>query len=184
MGKWLLWILVCHIKSLGKFSFIRSVLPSLLTFRISELFVASNYLQKTVQYSYCDIQAFRDLDLAKCFYSLMSCQHLPPPPAHNVLIHMTTVCSLYTPCPFMLLYLARFLWHRFLSQPISTGKIPHMCQGPGQNFILSVKFSWLLGRINFPFLFASVVLCACLCNWIYHIVMQLVVLLSVYSTKM
>lgn len=109
----------------------------------------------------------------------------PSPPTHNAPAIRTAVCFLGIPCSGMLLYLAKwwFLLPKWLSYLFTSGKVLHMSQGPGQTFIFPVKFSWLLGRVNFLFLFASMALCACLYNRTYHFIVQLFVLLSVYYAQ-
>lgn len=77
----------------------------------------------------------------------------PSPPTHNVPAIRIAVCFLDILCSVMFLYLAKwwFLLPKWLFHWFPSGKIAHVCQDPGQNFIFSGMFFWLLGRINFLF---------------------------------
>lgn len=160
MEKRFSWIPVCHVKSLGKLYSTVSVSARHSHFQNSWNF---NRFQIPIEYSLTFLPwhtGLHDLVLTYCFHRLISHQVLThPPPAHNAPGKLT--CCLLPRCTMtMLLYLARW-W--FLSPKWLSHLLP--CQGSRSKFhLLWEVFSWLLGRTNVPFLFASMALCACLCN--------------------
>lgn len=131
-----------------------------LTFRISEPSVAFNYLQNMV-WNIALLWFGSDLLPIQTF--VLPAYAPPPTPKPP---DRTTICSLETSCSLTLLYLATwwFLWPMWLSHLFPPGRVLHMGQDRGQNFIFSVTLSSLLHRITFPFCLHLWKLCAFLYN--------------------
>lgn len=126
MGKRCPWILVFLITALGNFILLYQCYPDLLTFRISHLHclsvtceIQSNILTTTYRLSWFG----SDLLLLQPFVWPAS----TPPPTHTAPDIRSTLCFLDTPCSFMLLYLAKwlFLLLKWFSHLFPFGKIPH-----------------------------------------------------------
>lgn len=104
MGKGCPWILVCHVKSTGKFYPIMSVSPRPSHFQNISPSLSFSYLWNTVQYSYTTYRLswfVSDLLLLQTFVWPAS----TPPLTHTAPDIRTTVCFLDTPYAFTLLYL-------------------------------------------------------------------------------